>query len=429
MNKFIILHIVYSIFSFTLYAQDDYFTNNTLRYDNYIYKENIKTPLTYREGFELSYPFVELNNTDTITFTFDEISDNIENYNYTFIHCNSNWQPSNLSENEFIDGFYENPVTNYKQSFNTLCNYIHYKISLPNENIKLKLSGNYLLFVYENGDKEKPVLTRRFYVVETKTEIVASVKPATQIDLMKSHQEIDFTLHNVFTCNDSYSDIKVVISQNGRFDNAISNLKPLFIKDNELLYNYEDGNLFPGVSEFRNVDAKSVKYQTEHVQYIEYEKPYYHFYLYPDEKRTFKLYFQSQDINGKYLVKNSLGINSEIEADYLFVTFSLPFDAPMVDGNIYVFGALSDWQCKKENMLKYNFKKKAYELTLFLKQGFYDYQYAYMKDGTNEADIGFIEGNHYQTENDYLIFVYWHDITSKYDKLVGLKVINSINQK
>lgn len=429
MLKIIILYFVIFAISHSLCAQDDYFTINTLRYDNYIYKENIKTPLTYREGFELSYPFVELNNTDTITFTFDEVSDNIENYNYTFIHCNSNWQPSNLSENEFIDGFSENPVTNYKQSFNTFCNYIHYKISLPNENIKLKLSGNYILFVYENGDKEKLVLTRRFYVVETKTEIIASVKPATQIDLMKSHQEIDFTLHNVFTCNDPFSDIKVVICQNGRFDNAISNLKPLFVKDNELIYNYENGNIFPGVSEFRCVDAKSIKYQTEHVQSIDYEKPYYHFYLYPDEKRTFKVYFQSQDINGRYFIKNSLGINSEIEADYLFVSFSLPYETPMVDGNIYVFGALSDWQCKKENMMKYNFKKKAYELTLFLKQGFYDYQYAYMKDGINEADLGFIEGNHYQTENDYLIFVYWHDITSKYDKLVGLKVINSIYQK
>lgn len=425
----IILVISLSFSSFLLSAQEDYFTNQILRYDNFIYKESIKTPLTFRQSFELSYPFVELNATDTIAITFDEIADNIGNYSYTLIHCNSNWQPSQLSVNDYIDGFSDNPVTEYKQSFNTFCNYIHYKISFPNENVKLKASGNYLLIVFEDGDKEKLVLSRRFFVVESKTEIEASIKRATQIDLMKSHQEVDFTIRNGFTCNDPFQDIKVVVSQNYRWDNAITDLKPLFVKDNELIYNYEDGNIFQGGSEFRWIDAKSVRYQTERVQYINFEKPYYHFYLLPDEKRTFKIYFQWQDLNGKFLVKNSLGIESDIEADYVYTTFTLPYEAPMVDGNMYVFGALSDWRCSKSNMMIYNYEKKAYQLTMFLKQGFYDYQYAYMKDGSKEADLGFIEGNHYETENDYLIFVYWHDMTSKYDRLTGLKVINSVTQK
>jgi hypothetical protein len=285
------------------------------------------------------------------------------------------------------------------------------------------------LLIYENGNKEELVLTRRFFVVESKSEVKASIKRATQIDLMKSHQEIDFTLRNAFSCNDPYQDIKVIISQNYRWDNVVTDLKPLFVKDNELIYNYEEGNIFPGSSEFRWFDAKSVRYQSERVQSIAYKKPNYYFNLIPDEKRTFKVYFQWQDLNGKFLVKNSMGINSDIESDYIYVHFSLPYDAPMVDGNIFIFGALSDWQCNKRNMLIYNYDKKEYELDLLVKQGFYDYQYAYLKNNTSEADLGFIEGNHYETENDYLIFVYWHDISSRYDKLVGFKTINSINQK
>ncbi len=411
--------------SICLQAQE----SSSIRYDNYVYKESIKTPLTYRQGFELSYPVVELNTNDTILITFDELSENIGNYSYTLIHCNSNWQPSNLSPNDYMDGFFENPLTDYQQSFNTLCNYIHYRISIPNDNIKLKISGNYILLVYENGNKDELVLTRRFFVVESKTEIKASIKRATQIDLMKSHQEVDFTLRNAFSCNDPYQDIKVVLSQNYRWDNIITGLKPLFVKDNEFEYNYEEGNVFPGGSEFRWFDAKNVRYQTERVQSISYQKPNFYFNLIPDEKRTFKVYFQWQDINGKFLVKNSEGINSEIESDYVYVHFSLPYDAPIVDGNIYIFGALSDWHCNKNNMLVYNYEKKEYELNLLVKQGFYDYQYAYLKNGTSEADLGFIEGNHYETENDYLIFVYWHDISSRFDRLVGYKMINSINQK
>ncbi len=421
--------LFFSLNSILLFAQDEYFTNKSIRYDNFVYKETIKTPLTFRQGFELSYPFIELNTNDTIAITFDELSDNIGNFSYTLIHCNSNWQPSQLSGIEYIDGFSDNPVTEYKQSFNTLCNFIHYKITFPNENVKLKISGNYLLMVYEDSNKENLVLTRRFFVIESKTEIEASVRRATQVDLMKSHQEVDFTIKNAFTCNDPFQDIKIILSQNYRWDNAITDLKPLFVKDNELIYNYEDGNLFPGGSEFRWVDAKSTRYQSEHVQYINFEKPYFHYYMEPDEKRTFKIYFQLQDLNGKFLVKNSIGIDSDVEADYVYVSFLLPYDAPMIDGNMYVFGAISDWMCNKTNMMTYNYSKKAYQLTMFLKQGFYDYQYAYMKDGSSEADLGFIEGNHYETENDYLIFVYWHDITSKYDRLTGLKVINSVTQK
>ena len=428
--KFILnLFILLGIINFPLTAQEDYFSKSNIRYDNFIYKEGIKTPLSYRQGFELSYPVVELNTNDTIVITFDELNDNIGNYSYTLIHCNSNWQPSSLSPNDYLDGFFENPLTEYQQSFNTFTNYIHYKITIPNDNVKLKYSGNYILLVFENGNQEELVLTRRFFVVESKTVINATIKRATQIDHMKSHQEIDFTLRNGFTCNDPYQDIKVVISQNYRWDNIITDLKPLFVKDNELIYNYDDENVFPGGSEFRWFDAKSVRYQTERVQIINYEKPNYHFYLIPDEKRTFKLYFQWQDINGKFLIKNSEGIDSEVEADYIYVHFSLPYEAPMVNGNFYIYGAISDWRCRKNNMLIYNYEKKAYELSMFVKQGFYDYQYAYLKDGTNEADLGFIEGNHYETDNDYLVFVYWRDMTSRYDRLVGYKMINSINQK
>jgi len=428
MLKFILI-LSFVIFNINLiFSQNDYFDNNTIRYDNHIYLSSIKTIQAFRKGFELSYPFAELNSNDTLQFCFDDLTDEAKNYNYTFIHCNSNWQPSGLSENEYLDGFYENPVSDYKHSFNTFCNYYHYNITLPNENIKLKISGNYILLVYEN-DKDLPVITLRFYVVETKTQVEAVVKQATNIDLMKSHQEIDFTLKNSFNCINPFNDIIVYIKQNDRTDNQINNLKPSFVKDNELIYNYEDGNVFAGGNEFRSFDAKSYKYQSEHIQKIAYESPFYHVYLYYDEKQTFKLYKQLQDINGKYLIKNSLANESEIDADYFNVTFTLPYEAPLTEGNLYVLGAFSNWQFTKDNMLNYNYKTKCYEATILLKQGFYNYQYAFLRDSVNESDVSFIEGNHYQTENDYLIFVYWRDITSKYDRLTGLKVINSIYQK
>jgi hypothetical protein len=210
---------------------------------------------------------------------------------------------------------------------------------------------------------------------------------------------------------------------------VIDNLKPQFIKDNELIYNYEQENLFPAGNEFRWVDAKSIRFQTENVQRIEYIKPLYHYFLYPDEKRTFKRYFQWQDINGKFLVKNDFAKNSKIEADYVWVHFFLSYEAPIVDGNLYIAGNFNRWQYNTSNMMKYNYEKKGYELNLLLKQGYYDYAYAFLKDGTNVADFGLIEGNHFEADNDYYIMVYWKSPSNNYHRLAGIQAANNHRQK
>lgn len=398
---------------------------NFPRYTNHIYKESIHTPMLYRKGHEMSYPFMDVSGKDTLVLTFDDLGESAGNYSYTIEHCDHNWNSSGLSPNDFIDGFSDNPVKDYSYSFNTLVPYIHYRLEIPNEDMRPKLSGNYLLKIYEDSDPEKPVLTRRFLIVETKTDIDASVKRATLANLMKSHHEIDFTLKTAFTCNDPYKDIFVILSQNFRWDNILTDLKPLFIKDNELIYDFEDGNVFPAGNEFRYFDAKSIRYQSERIAKTEFIKPMYHVTLLPDEPRPFKIYFQWQDINGKFLIRNTDGQDPEVEADYIMVHFSLPYEAPRATGKVYVSGLFCDWKMDRTNCMTYNYEKKAYELDLLLKQGFYDYQYILLEDGQTAGDASIFEGNHYEADNDYTILVYWHDITSRYDRLVGLRVINS----
>lgn len=421
----IIFFIISFLFSFNLIAQDDYFDSLSIRYNNYIYKSTIHTPMIHKAGFELSYPFVQLNSNDTVEVQFDDFEENIQDYYFTVIHCDKEWNPSPLSFNEYAEGFDDCPVKDHLFSFNTLQSYIHYSLTIPNENLKLKISGNYIVLVHQN-DRSKPILTLRFYVYEPLTQITATAKQATLAEYRKTDQEVDFTLKNTFKCNNPFGEISVVVSQNFRFDNAIKNLKPQFVKDNELIYNYEQGNLFEGGSEFRWVDSKSIRFQAERIQAIVFERPLYHYYMYPDEKRTFKVYFQWQDINGKFLIKNSMGRDSRIEADYIYVHFFLPYETPLATGNLYIAGNFNHWQFNNTNRMTYNYDKKRYELTLLLKQGFYDYAYAYLTDKNAKADFGFIEGNHYETENDYYIFVYWHEISSRYDHLTGIQAVNTL---
>lgn len=410
--------------SLHLFAQEDYFDSVSVRYNNFIYKSSIHTPQIHKLGNELSYPFIQLNSNDTLMVQFDDFDEEIQDYYFTVIHCDKNWNPSPLSYNEFADGFDDVPVKEHSFSFNTLQSYIHYSLTIPNENLNLKISGNYLVLVHKN-DRTKPILTLRFFVYEPMTQITATAHQATLTEYRKTHQEVDFSIKTGFPCNNPFAEISVLISQNFRFDNAISDLKPQFVKDDELLYNYEEGNLFEAGSEFRWVDAKSIRFQAERIQAIEFQRPLYHYYMYPDEKRTFKVYFQWQDINGKFLIKNSMGRDSRIESDYVYVHFFLPYEAPLAEGNLYIAGNFNQWQYNHQNRMTYNYDKKQYELTLLLKQGFYDYAYAYLTDKSTKADLGFIEGNHYETENDYYIFVYWRNNSFRYDKLVGVKAVNT----
>jgi len=201
------------------------------------------------------------------------------------------------------------------------------------------------------------------------------------------------------------------------------------VKDNQLDYNYDFENLFQGGNEFRHFDTKSLRFMSDRVKSIVYTAPYYNIELFSDEPRTFKVYYFDNDLNGKYLVKVQEGGNSEVEADYTWVYFSLPYSAPVAKGNIYVLGALSNWTFNNSNKMIYNYEKKCYQLKMLLKQGYYNYSYVILYDGKKVADGSTIEGNHFETENDYIIYVYYKDFHSRYERLSGVKVLNSLVNK
>jgi len=427
---FIVLFVLYACKSGIAQSDTvpDYFDNNFLRYTNHIYRENIKTPELFREGAELTYPVIELNSSDKLKLCFDDLDSGTRNYWYRLIHCDAGWQPSDLNYSDYMDGFEYNKIYDYKFSFNTFCKYTHYFVSVPNEDVRPKISGNYIIEVFEDYNPDNIVLTRRFSVVEYKLGIDAEVKRATLIDLKKSHQEIDFNVRKDASITDPYGEIKVVLVQNNRWDNAVSGLKPSLIKDQTLIYDFDEDNNFPGGSEYRHFNTNNVRFQSEHIKSIIYEDPYYHYYLENDNRRPYKIYSYHEDINGKFMVDVEQGDDKDIEADYVYVTFNLSYDAPVVNGNIYVSGAFTGWNFGNENRMKYKFEEKAYQLTLFLKQGYYNYEYVFVKDGSTKGDNTIIEGSHYETENDYFIYIYFHDINIRYDKLIGFKVVNSLKK-
>ena len=411
-------------------SENRYLFDELRQYKDYTYSENIKTVLFFKKGWELSLPIIELSSDEKLQFMFDDLGNNTKNFYYTIIHCDSEWAPSNLSSSEYIDGFNENQIKNYYYSFNTTYDYIHYELTFPNDEISPKICGNYVLVVYEMDNPDAIILTRRFYVVDTKVGINAQIKRPSSPDFIDTGQEIDFSiLHKGYYIRDPYSDIKINILQNNRYDNSITSLKPLFVKQNELEYSYNYENVFSGGSEYRYFDIKSMRYQSEHIKQIDFNHPYYYVTLFQDAPKTFKPYYYTIEINGKYYVSVQEGRDKNIEADYIYVNFSLSYDVPLADGKVYIYGALADWNLTEDNELLYNFDNRAYEKTLLLKQGYYNYEYVFVKNNDTYADNAFFEGSHYETENDYIIFVYHTDNTSKYEKLIAIKFLNSLRNE
>ncbi len=415
------------VLSFTAFAQDKKYY-----YENAVYRENIKTVMMHRQGFELSNPVLFVNEDIQLLFKFDDLDDEEKDYNYTIIHCDANWNESYLSQTDYLTGFPENPLIDYTLSFNTTFHYTHYELLIPNENVKMNYSGNYVLVVYEGNDKSKVVITQRFFVVDPRVAINENVRRATYDPFKGTNHEIDFVIvyNDNFMIENPLKDVKVVLMQNNRWDNAITNLKPLYIRADRLEYNYDRENVFPAGNEFRYFDNRTNRYNGENVIATDFHQPYYHKTIKPDEVRANKNFFLYKEMNGKFTIESQDQEvrDPETECDYTFVHFSLPLQSPLLGGTVNVFGALTGWNANKSNEMTWNFNTSSYELSLLLKQGYYNYQYVYVPQGATSADHTNIEGSFWETQNEYQIFIYFSDYSARYDRLVGYILLDMTMQ-
>lgn len=411
-------------------ARPEYFNQKEILYKDKVYQDNIKTAMLYNSNSELAPPIIAINTEEYLTLRFDDTDNNVKSFNYSLIHCNADWNPSGLMEIEYLDGYFQGNITNYDYSFNTLLPYIHYTVDFPNSGTKITVPGNYILFVYENNDKENPVLTRRFMVYEPRVNITYEYKRPDDVEERNYKQEIDFSVFtNNLTLNNGFSDLKVFILQNYRWDNCLANLTPKFIRSNELVYNLDEPQTFQGLNEFRHVNLTSTQIKSNRILVLGHDSTLYNALLYRDEKRSYKKYSTQGDINGRLKIQrdNSNG-ESHTQADYMWVTFNLDQNTPVLEGDLYLFGLFTDWEVRPEYKMEYSSSLGMYLKTIKLKQGNYDYMYVMLPKNKNTPDNTYIEGTHFDTENQYTILVYYRDIKRNADILIGLQDFNNVNR-
>lgn len=398
-------------------------------HENIVLEKKIKTVLLHRENWNLSYPVIKLHSDEKLILHFDLLDDQPETFYYTFIHCTKDWEESDIFKQDYLEGLEENPVEEYNSSFNTTVPYFHYKLSFPNERSQLKLSGNYVVLVFRPGEKDNPVLKQRFILSEDGVKIDINAHRPQMTASNNTHQQVDFNVnHSGIQVYDPHRNIYSFVLQNGRWDNARKNLKPDYYGNSEIKYSsLSEKNIFPGGNEFRYFDIKSIRYQSEYVRIIEFAAPYYNVYLQPSENREFKPYFYWKDFNGKYFIAYQEGKNAETDADYVYVYFTLPSREELPGGKMYVAGAFNNWILDENNVMTYNREKRQYEADILLKQGWYNYQYVFSGNGDAGTEAPF-EGNHYETENDYLVLVYFRNPRERYDRCIGSAIGNTLNR-
>ena len=352
-----------------------------------------------------------------LQLSFDDLDADNKDYQYKIEHMTYDWKTSNLSSNQYIDGFDENEIINISNSFNTLQPYTHYWVDIPNQNTIITKSGNYLISVL--NDDYEIVFSRRCVFYEDITTVgVAAFRSRNTKDNNKK-QTVQFSInHPNLTINNPYQEIKVSVFQNHNFTTAIKNIQPKFIKPQQLLYNHTLQTNFWGGNEFLNFDSKHTRSTNLNIAKVEREE-LYHSYLYTNEQRANKIYSYNPDINGQFVVRTIEANNTNTEADYSMVHFSLDAFEPFENKDVFVYGAFNNYQLSDENKMKYNAANEIYQASIKLKQGFYNYSFVTL-DNEKNINLNEVDGSFYQTENEYTVIVYYKPFGEIYDRVIGV---------
>ena len=371
-----------------------------------------------------------LDSGDAVTVEFDVLSDDRDYLRYSVTHCNADWQPSQLAYVEYLDGFDEGTIDDYEFSQATSVHYVHYRFTIPNDQVRITATGNYLLRIYPEDDPEQTWAQCRFVVTDQTASVAAALTSRTDVDYNKAHQQLELQVNvDRAQVSDIFNDVTVVIQQNGRTDNQAVLTKPLRVSGRTLVYEHQAPLIFKAGNEYRRFESLSTQYPGMGVERMEYRAPYYHTVLQADQSRAGESYHYDQTLNGGFVVREYNADDPDTQADYTVVHFTL--DYPETPGfDFYLDGDFVNRRFSPEARMVYNRGTGKYQHAMLLKQGAYSYQYLALPAAdasgryNGSATVGrtdVIEGDKYETRNRYRVLVYVRRPGERADRLVAVR--------
>lgn len=400
-----------------------------------VFSPTIKTAQLFPYGNQLGYPIIGLNGAERLELHFDDVDGTVRNYSYTYQLCNEDWTPALLSQFDFIKGYSQIRLNTYRVSSVAFTRYTHYQAMLPDKNCYPTRAGNYILKVFRDGDTSKLLFTKRLLVVSEKATVAASVQQPYNGQIFRTHQKVQFkvNLNQSLNVVNAGQQIKVVILQNNRWDNAARNIKPTFFSRQTLEFNTETDAVFPAGKEWRWLDIRSFRLQSDRVAKVNYGTTATEIMVRPDADRSQQRFNFFRDRNGMYNIEMAEQLNPLWQADYATVhfTYQPTNNTPFPSKDIYLFGELTNYDLRESAKMKYDAERGVYTSDLFLKQGYYDYSYVTIdrNDPKRLPSFDDTEGNYWESENEYTILVYFRDLAGRVDELIGIAKVNSLTGK
>lgn len=424
-NRF--LPLILSALAIGLQAQDD-----EMPYIDTVYVDYLKSVKLWSDNV---YPIVPLDE-GVLYFTFDDMDGDVRDYYYSIVHCDKDWEPSNLNEQEYLDGFPDERIETFQFSYKTEQSYTNYSLTLPNDRMSWRLSGNYLLKIHEDtADGKILVITRRFVVYENILLIAPTMQRPSIVSKLHSHQELDFTVKegkNLKVFNPML-ELKATVLQNGRWDNAVFNVPPKFERNESLVFDHQDMVIFEAGNEFRSLDLRNLRLASFNIADIRLTDKTFYVDLRVDKPQSGRAHISALDLNGNFFIRNNEQPDNNISANYAEVLFKLETPYRYLDKDIYLFGGFTDWQLKPEYKLVYNEALNLYVGKATLKQGFYDYAYVTLQRPSNTKksktaplpNFEDLEGNRQETINTYTILIYYTPLGTRHHRVVGFLSFSS----
>ncbi|WP_425234442.1 DUF5103 domain-containing protein [Ulvibacterium sp.] len=382
---------------------------------------NIKS-IIFKGPTEDQFPVVQIG--EPIYLEFDDILAIEQDYYYKIVHCDYDWTPSDLLKSQYLSGVDNQRIIDYENSYTTLQPYSNYRLTIPNENVRLKVSGNYLIEIYNSSYELQ--FSRRFVVYKDLVKVGGTIKRSRDFNFLNEKQVAQFNINaGNFQLVNPKKEVKVAIIQNYYWPTTLYNIKPQFTIGNELVYKYDQETSFFGGNEFLNFDTSDLRAPSAQISRIEIGDLYQH-YLFSDDYRFNEPYTYFPDINGDFVIRTLQGTENSREAEYTNVHFSLPYDAILELDEVYIFGKYNNYALLEENKMTYNEDNGMMEAEIRFKQGFYNYKYVIKREG-GIIDLNTVCGNFHFTENTYLILVYYRNFGDLYDSIIGVGSTNSRN--
>ena len=388
-----------------------------------IFDRRFRTLKTEVEDNFMSPPVIRLGTNDRILVKFDEIGEDNSYLEYRLIHCDADWQPSRLIDSEYLEGFNSVRIEDYAYSTATFVHYVNYLIAFPNEELQIKHSGNYLLQVYDPERPEETLLQTRFQVTENIARIEGNVTSRTDMGHNTYWQQLAFEIdcQGIGEFN-PYQDIIVYVTQNDREATKRRIMTPLRVSGSKIIYEHLNDLVFGASNEYRRFESVSNSFPGMRVDSLRYMGSNYHVWLKVDEPRQSASYSYDQTQHGRFLVREYNSTDSDIGADYITVHFLLECpELPAYD--IYLDGEFTHDRMDKENQLTYDHRVGGYVAEVPLKQGAYNYQYVTRSRQTGEISTSTIEGDKYETLNEYGIAVYFRPPGARADRLISYRIL------